>query len=91
VANRVLEMMSELCCGWLLLDGARIASEKLDALRSSTSGEDASGEKAFYEGKMLVGAYFARNILPNAKHTAEIIGREDTSAIDMPTGGFATV
>ena len=91
VANRVLEMMSELCCGWLLLDGARIASEKLSALKASSSADEQIEEKAFYEGKLLVGAYFARNILPNAKHTAEILGREDTSALDMPLGGFATV
>ncbi len=87
-ANRVLEMMSELCCGWLLLDAARIASDKLDQL---PGGEEQATERAFYEGKLAVGTYFTRNILPHAKLTAEILGREDTSPLDVPLGGFATI
>jgi hypothetical protein len=87
-ANRVLEMMSELCCGWLLLDAARIADA---ALAKLPAGEANAKERAFYEGKIYVAEYFARNILPHAKHTAEILGREDTSAIDIPAASFATV
>jgi hypothetical protein len=87
-ANRVLEMMSELSCGWLLLDAARIASDKLEKL---PAGEASARDRAFYEGKVFVAEYFARNILPHAKHTAEILGREDTSAIESPAGAFATV
>ncbi len=87
-ANRVLEMMSELCCGWLLLDAARIAHDKLAKL---PPGDDQAIERGFYEGKVAVGAYFTRNILPHAKLTAEILGREDTSALDIPVSGFATV
>ncbi len=80
-ANRVLEMMSELCCGWLLLDGARIA---LDALPSVPEGDAGAAERAFYEGKVQTATFFAKNVLPHAKLTAEILGREDTSPIDMP-------
>ncbi|MFO0615047.1 MAG: acyl-CoA dehydrogenase [Polyangiaceae bacterium] len=87
-ANRVLEMMSELCCGWLLLDAARIAS---DALAKLPPGEESARDRAFYEGKIYVGTYFAKNILPNARHTAEVLGREDTSAIDIPNAAFATI
>ncbi len=89
-ANRVLEMMSELCCGWLLLDAARIAHEKLAKL---PPGEASDRERAFYQGKTFVAEYFARNILPHAKHTAEITRRsvEDTSALDIPAAAFATV
>ncbi len=87
-ANRVLEMMSELCCAWLLCDAARIADAALQAL---PAGEAGAAERAFYEGKVHVATYFVRNILPHAKHTAEILAKEDTSALDMPLGGFAGV
>jgi len=88
VANRVLEMMSELCCGWLLCDAARIAH---DAIAKLPPGDESSADRSFYEGKKHVATYFVRNILPHAKLTADILGREDTSAIDMPDSGFASV
>lgn len=88
VANRVLEMMSELCCAWLLCDAARIAHDKLEKL---APGEESAADRAFYEGKKFVAAYFVRNILPHAKLTAEILGREDTSAIDIPEASFAAI
>jgi alkylation response protein AidB-like acyl-CoA dehydrogenase len=87
-ANRVLEMMSELCCGWLLLDGARVAHDKLQKL---PQGEGSAKDRAFYEGKVYSAAYFTKNILPNARHAAEILAREDSSALDIPIGGFATI
>jgi alkylation response protein AidB-like acyl-CoA dehydrogenase len=80
-ANRVLEMMSELCCGWLLLDGARIAHDKLATLGT---GEEHAAERDFYKGKIQTATFFAKNILPHAKLTAEVLGREDTSPMDMP-------
>lgn len=84
-ANRVLTMMSELALGWLLLDGARIAH---DALQKPNVDDH---EKAFYEGKIHSATYFARNVLPNVKATADVLGREDTSPIDIPAESFATV
>ncbi len=87
-ANRVLEMMSELCCAWLLLDGARVA---LEATAKLPPGEAGAADRAFYEGKVLSAAYYVKNVLPHAKLTAEILGREDTSALDMPVAGFAAL
>lgn len=87
-ANRVLEMMSELSCAWLLCDAARIAH---DALEKLPPGEESAADRAFYEGKKYVATYFVKNILPHAKLTAEILGKEDTSAIDIPAAAFATV
>jgi alkylation response protein AidB-like acyl-CoA dehydrogenase len=86
-ANRMLEMMSELCCGWLLLDAARIAQDKMKAL---APGEETAQDRAFYMGKLLTASFFAKNVLPHAKLSAEILAREDTSAIDMPLSGFAS-
>ena len=48
-------------------------------------------ERAFYEGKVFVAEFFARNILPHAKHTAEILSREDMSAIEIPAAAFASI
>ncbi len=87
-ANRVLEMMSELCCGWLLCDAARLAHDRLATL---PPGEESASERAFYEGKKHVAAYFVRNILPHAKLTAEIIAREDRSALEIPNAAFASL
>ncbi len=87
-ANRVLEMMSELCCTWLLCDAARISH---DAIAKLPPGEESQADRAFYEGKLHVATYAVHNILPHAKLTAEILGREDTSALDIPLASFASV
>ena len=84
-ANRVLEMMSEVAIGWLLLEQAKIASDRLEALAAGDK------DRAFYEGKIQAATFYAKNVLPNVKATAEILGREDTSAIDIPLEAFATV
>lgn len=87
-ANRLLEMMSEVAIGWLLLDGARLA---LDAKAALPAGAEGDKDRAFYEGKRAAAAYFALNVLPRVKLDAEILGREDASALDIPTESFATV
>lgn len=85
-ANRFLEMMSETAVAWLLLDGARLAIDKL-----STLPKDDAKERAFYEGKKHAALFYARNVLPNVKKSAEVLALEDTSAIDIPSDGFASV
>jgi hypothetical protein len=88
VSTRFLEMMSELAVGWLLLEGARIAIEKTKAL---PEGEEGAKDRAFYAGKTLAAKYFAMNVLPSVKAKADILGREDTSALDIADTAFATV
>jgi hypothetical protein len=87
-ANRFLEMMSETAVAWMLLEGACIAVDKLSTLPND---EANAKERAFYEGKKHAALFFARNILPGVKKSAEILATEDTSAIDIPTDGFASV
>lgn len=86
-ANRFLEMMSVLSVGWLLLQGAVIAGEKEAALPAEGSGPD----RAFYQGKRHAATYFAKHILPEVKAHADVLTREDRSALDIPTEAFATV
>jgi len=79
-ANRFLEMMSEVCVAWLLLDGAVIAHGK-------PGGED----KAFYEGKIHAARYYAHAVLPSVEFLAQQMNDEDRSALDIADGSFATV
>ena len=72
-ANRFLTMMAETTLGWLLLEQAVIALDKVDAAGAT--------DKAFYEGKRCAAQFFAHNVLPNVLNNASIISGEDTSAL----------
>lgn len=87
-ANRFLEMMSEVAVAWLLLEGAKIALDKTAALPEGDAG---AKDRAFYEGKRQAAAYFARSVLPKVKLDAEIMGREDSSPLDISDEAFASV
>ncbi|MBA3396684.1 MAG: acyl-CoA dehydrogenase [Deltaproteobacteria bacterium] len=83
VANRFLEMMSETTVGWLLLEQAVIAEAALGKL-----GPD-HHDRAFYEGKRFAAQYFAYNVLPGVAAKAQLIAREDRTALDIPVAAFA--
>ncbi len=82
VANRFLEMMSETTIGWLLLEQAVIAEAATGKLAADHP------DKAFYAGKKYAAQYFAQNVLPGVAAKAQLIAREDRSAIDMPVDAF---
>ena len=84
-ANRFLEMMSETAVGWLLLEQARIAIDKLATLPAD------SHERAFYEGKKASGLFYALNVLPTVAAKAEVIALADDSALQIPDAAFATI
>jgi alkylation response protein AidB-like acyl-CoA dehydrogenase len=81
-ANRFLEMMGETAIAWLLLDGARIALDKLHDLPAD------SDEAAFYLGKKHSALFFVRNVLPSVFSKSRILTTEDTSALEIPDAGF---
>jgi hypothetical protein len=83
VANRFLEMMSETTIGWLLLEQAVIAHEALAKLSPDHP------DKSFYTGKLFSAQYFAANVLPGVAAKAQLIAREDRSAVDVPIDAFA--
>jgi hypothetical protein len=83
VANRFLEMMSETTIGWLLLEQAVIAEEASSKLAADHP------DRAFYAGKKYAAQYFALNVLPGVAAKAQLIAREDRSAIDIPVEAFA--
>src|SRR2546430_2294946 len=77
-ANRFLEMMSETCVGWLLLEAAVISEAALAKLPADHP------DRAFYDGKRYAAQYFASNVLPGVATKAQMIAREDRSALDIP-------
>jgi alkylation response protein AidB-like acyl-CoA dehydrogenase len=76
-ANRFLDMMSETTVAWLLLDGARIALEKLAELPADHD------DRRFYEGKRHSAVYYALNVLPGVVAKAKTMANEDRSALDI--------
>jgi hypothetical protein len=84
VANRFLEMMSETTVGWLLLEQAVIAEQAL----AKTAADHP--DHAFYTGKIYAAKYFALNVLPGVTAKAQLIAREDRSAVDMPIEAFVS-
>src|ERR1700733_1627516 len=84
VAHRFLEMMAETVLGWLLLDAAGIAHAALAGLPAEHSDRD------FYTGKVFAAQYFARNILPGVAAKAQLIAKDDRSAIDIPIAAFTS-
>ncbi len=83
VSNRFLEMMAETTIGWLLLEQAVIAEKASASLPADHP------DKAFYAGKLYGARYFALNVLPGVAHKAQLIAREDRSAVDIPVDSFA--
>ena len=83
VANRFLEMMSETVIGWLLLDAAVIADAAAAKL------PEGHADRAFYAGKVFAAQYFARNVLPGVQAKAQLIAKNDRSALDVPVAAFA--
>ncbi|HKU44108.1 MAG TPA: acyl-CoA dehydrogenase [Polyangiales bacterium] len=84
-ANRVLELMAELTVAWLLLEGAVIAHQRSSELA------EGQPDHAFYAGKCHAALYYALNVLPGALSKAEILAKEDRSALDIPEAAFATI
>ncbi len=84
VANQFLEMMSELAVGWLLLEGAAVATDKIKTVAADHP------DHAFYQGKKYAALYFANNVLPDVLHKAKVISKGDKSPLDIPDAAFAT-
>ncbi|MGA9523364.1 MAG: acyl-CoA dehydrogenase [Myxococcaceae bacterium] len=84
VANRFLEMMSQLAVGWLLLDQAALALEKGAKLGETDP------DRAFYEGKRYAAQFFARSVLPRIESNARVMLLEDDTPMQISDAAFAT-
>jgi hypothetical protein len=76
-------MMAETTIGWLLLDQAVIAEAAAAKLPVDHP------DRAFYAGKTFAAKYFALNVLPGVAAKAQLIAREDRTAVDIPVAAFA--
>ncbi|PPK67960.1 acyl-CoA dehydrogenase [Actinokineospora auranticolor] len=78
---RLLMATGDLLVGWLLQRQAEIALAKLDA---GAAGKD----KAFYEGKVAVASFFAKNVLPDLSAARKIVEAADNDLMDLDEAAF---
>jgi alkylation response protein AidB-like acyl-CoA dehydrogenase len=79
--TRLLMVLGDVVCGWLLLKGAEVALEKL-------SGDVSESDKHFYEGKVAAAQFFARTNLPRVTAEVEIAEATDLSLMDLDEAAF---
>jgi alkylation response protein AidB-like acyl-CoA dehydrogenase len=78
---RFLMSVGDLVIGWLLQQQAAVAIEALDA---GASGDD----RAFYEGKIAVASFFAKNMLPLLASTRQVIDTLDNEIMELDEAAF---
>ena len=78
---RFLMSVGDLVIGWLLQQQAAVAIEALDA---GASGDD----RAFYEGKIAVASFFAKNVLPLLTSTRQVIDTLDNEVMELDEAAF---
>jgi hypothetical protein len=79
--SRLLMVLGDIVCGWLLLRGAEVALEKL-------AGDVSAKDKAFYEGKIAAAQFFARTQLPKLTAERSIAEATDLSIMDLAEDAF---
>ncbi|HEX5987347.1 MAG TPA: acyl-CoA dehydrogenase [Nocardioides sp.] len=79
--SRLLMVLGDIVCGWLLLRGAEVALEKL-------SGEVSGKDKAFYEGKVAAAQFFAQTVLPRLSAERAIAEATDLALMDLSEDSF---
>ena len=78
---RFLMAFGDLLIGWLLLRQAEIAIAALD---NGAEGKD----KPFYEGKVAVASFFAKNVLPELTATRGILSNIDLDVMELDEAAF---
>jgi alkylation response protein AidB-like acyl-CoA dehydrogenase len=78
---RLLMAVGDLLIGWLLQRQAEIAITRLD---EGVSAKD----KAFYEGKIAVAMFFARNVLPELSAGRKIVEAADNTLMELDEAAF---
>jgi alkylation response protein AidB-like acyl-CoA dehydrogenase len=74
-ANRILDSVAEVVIGWLLVRQAIVALQKLP-----TAGD---ADRAFYEGKLAVVRFYAKEVLPGVALHRKVIENGDLSLMDV--------
>ena len=79
--TRLLMALGDVICAWLLLRGAEVALDRLNA-------ELTPAEKAFYEGKVGSGRWFARTVLPKLAAERAIAEATDLAIMDLDEAAY---
>src|SRR6476660_9026818 len=79
--TRLLMVLGDVVCAWLLLRGAEVALEKL-------SGDVSAKDKAFYEGKVAAAQFFAHHNLPKLTAELAIAEATDLSLMELDEASF---
>jgi hypothetical protein len=79
--SRLLMVLGDVVCAWLLLRQAEVALEKL-------GGEVGAKDKAFYDGKVAAAQFFARNVLPKITAERAIAESTDLALMDLDEAAF---
>lgn len=77
-STRILKATAELYGGYLLLEQAMVAKDKLN------QGQD----DPFYRGKIHTAQFYLRNMVTEVMAAAKLIQEADTSALEMPEEAF---
>ncbi|MET1059872.1 MAG: acyl-CoA dehydrogenase C-terminal domain-containing protein, partial [Nocardioides sp.] len=80
-SSRLLMVLGDVVCSWLLLRQAEIALEKLD-------GGPSAKDKPFYEGKVAAAQFFAHQVLPKITAERAIAESVDLSIMDLSEDAF---
>ncbi|GAA3859359.1 acyl-CoA dehydrogenase [Saccharothrix violaceirubra] len=78
---RLLLTAGDVLVGWLLLRQAEVAAAKL-------GGTVSARDKAFYEGKVAVAGFFAKNVLPELTARRKVAETTDNSLMDVDEAAF---
>jgi len=79
--SRLLMVLGDVVCGWLLLRQAEVALGRL-------SGEVSAKDKAFYEGKVMAAQFFASHFLPKLTAERAIAENIDLGLMDLDEASF---
>jgi alkylation response protein AidB-like acyl-CoA dehydrogenase len=79
--TRLLMVLGDVVCAWLLLRQAEVA---LDKLAGDVSGKD----KSFYEGKVAAAQFFAQHNLPKISSERALAESTDLSLMDLDEAAF---
>jgi alkylation response protein AidB-like acyl-CoA dehydrogenase len=79
--TRVLMVLGDLVCAWLLLRQAEVALTKL-------SGDVSADDQAFYEGKIAAAQFFAHQALPKIASERAIAESTDLALMDLDEAAF---
>ncbi|QBR93155.1 acyl-CoA dehydrogenase [Nocardioides euryhalodurans] len=79
--TRLLMVLGDVVCAWLLLRQAEVALGKL-------AGEVSAKDKPFYEGKVAAAQFFAQTNLPRVRAERKIAEGIDLSLMDLDESAF---